>query len=324
MFFLLLTTMASAADWTGPLVVQSCEAPARQLPRDTEVVLGSTLIVLRDDVSGSAVVVSPDGFALTAAHVIGSAEQVEVVLFDERRVTATVVRVDERQDVAVLKLDGNTYACARPWVDRRPIGSDVFVLGSPAGEVLSFSVSKGIVSGYREFEGERYLQIDASVNPGNSGGPVVDDQGRVVGIASWKVAGHGLEGLSFAVPTQAVVDALELSPGERSTTDIAAAQGRRELPGPDPVGVSSGSERRKGTLDNPLVVGGGALVGLGSVVVLGTGLVYLEAPPMNARQWTGLVALNTLGWVAVGSGGALVVGGAFLDGGPGLAIGGAW
>ena len=316
---LTLATLASAGEWTDLLVVQACDAPLRQLPRDTEALLEATLIVQRDDVSGSAVLISPDGFALTTAHVVGRAGRVEVVRHDGGRQAARVVRVDEVHDVALVKLDG-TVPCARPWLERPVLGSDVYVLGSPGGEVLSFSVSKGIVSGFREANGRHFLQMDASVNPGSSGGPVVDMHGRVVGLASWKVTGGGTEGLAFAVPTDTVVTALDLQPGTRSTLDLDAASGRRELPSEQRLD----SGQRQGPGGSQLIVVGGVIGALGAVAVVSTAAVYWSAPPLDADEWQSLVTYNSLGWVALVGGGGLLVSGLFVDSTGALAIGTRW
>jgi S1-C subfamily serine protease len=90
------------------------------------------------------------------------------------------------------------------------VGIEVFAIGSPLGSGLEFSVSKGIVSGARRVDDMRFLQTDASVNPGNSGGPLLDLAGEVVAIISWKIAAQGLEGLGFGVPVDAVVERLKI------------------------------------------------------------------------------------------------------------------
>jgi len=78
------------------------------------------------------------------------------------------------------------------------------------GEELAFSVTKGIISGIREWRGRHYLQTDTALNPGNSGGPLLSVDGKIIGIVSWKIAAPGFEGLAFVVPIHALEEKLKL------------------------------------------------------------------------------------------------------------------
>jgi putative serine protease PepD len=116
-----------------------------------------------------------------------------------------IVDADSDSDLAIIEV--------REEFDPLPLntealspGDPIYVIGSPLG--LEHSVSEGIVSSYRELDDLEWLQIDASVSPGNSGGPVIDDQGNVVGVTDWKVVADGAEGLSFAIPIERVCTAL--------------------------------------------------------------------------------------------------------------------
>ena len=163
---------------------------------------------------GSGVVMKKDGHILTNAHVIDNASAIEVTLYDKRQYTATVVGRDELTDLAVLKINA-TDLIAADWgdSDRLEVGSMVWAVGSPFG--LDYTVTSGIVSGknrveakplprngttYRESPHQELLQTDAAVNPGNSGGPLVDSQGRVIGI-NVSIVGEQFLGISFAVPS---------------------------------------------------------------------------------------------------------------------------
>jgi len=142
----------------------------------------------------------------TAFHVIGTGRPIAVRLQDGTRMTARVVAYDADDDLAILELEEPLEA-TRPLVlapDGPPaVGSPVAVIGhpfSPQAELdprlsglLDWSVSRGIVSGTND----RLLQTDAPVNPGNSGGPLVDDEGRVVGVVALQI--DGADGLGFAV-----------------------------------------------------------------------------------------------------------------------------
>jgi S1-C subfamily serine protease len=125
---------------------------------------------------------------------------------------ATIVRFDAEYDLALLKLTGKGHACLPLRTGSRPaIGEEVFAVGTPAG-VYDFSVSKGVISAVREMGGGKtLLQTDASVNSGNSGGPLLDKFGRVVGIVTWKLRpDQGYEGIAFAVPADAAIKRLNL------------------------------------------------------------------------------------------------------------------
>jgi len=90
------------------------------------------------------------------------------------------------------------------------IGEELFAIGTPLDEQLGQSVTRGIMSGRREFQGRSFLQTDVSINPGNSGGPIVDENGKVVGVATLKIAEEGVQGIGFAVPASKIVEMLNL------------------------------------------------------------------------------------------------------------------
>jgi putative serine protease PepD len=113
----------------------------------------------------------------------------------------TVVRVDVNDDLAVVHVTQHLPALMS--VRARPkLGTAVMAVGSPLG--LDGTVTLGVVSGFRSLEGSDYIQFSAPISPGNSGGPVIDSQGRVVAVASAKLLGTGVEALSLAIPVQVV------------------------------------------------------------------------------------------------------------------------
>ncbi|MGH7414149.1 MAG: S1C family serine protease, partial [Candidatus Rokuibacteriota bacterium] len=137
---------------------------------------------------GSGFIIREDGYLVTNAHVVGDAERIQARLSDGRRFEATVVGLDERVDLALLKID----ATALPTVqlgdsNRTRVGEFVLALGHPFG--LEQTVSFGIVSRKGApiqvaAPGFEFIQTDAAVNPGNSGGPLVNMAGEVVGVNS--------------------------------------------------------------------------------------------------------------------------------------------
>ncbi len=152
---------------------------------------------------GSGVVISADGYIVTNHHVIDGFETVSVEMEGRRRMTAQVIGGDELTDLSVIKVDATDLVAAE-WgdSDSLEVGSMVWAIGSPFG--LQNSVTSGIISS-TERRSERstyqeFLQTDAAVNPGNSGGPLVDETGRVVGINTL-IYGNRYQGISFAVPS---------------------------------------------------------------------------------------------------------------------------
>jgi S1-C subfamily serine protease len=153
---------------------------------------------------GSGVIVDPQGYIVTNFHVVHSAAEIEVSLRDGRVLLGRVIGVDALTDLAVLKISGDNLIAA-PWGDSEEVdvGALVWAVGSPFG--LQSSITFGIISAKHRggMAGEVYqdfLQTDAAVNPGNSGGPLVDSQGRVIGINT-AILGDAYQGVSFAIPS---------------------------------------------------------------------------------------------------------------------------
>jgi len=153
---------------------------------------------------GSGVIVDPTGIALTNAHVVERATDIEVITLDGSKHRAKVVGMDKKTDLAVLRLDDGkrTFNFARLGdSDRVQVGDWVLAVGSPFG--LQSTVTAGIVSAKARQIGQGpfddFLQTDAAINPGNSGGPLVNMQGEVIGINTAIVAGGS--GIGFAIPS---------------------------------------------------------------------------------------------------------------------------
>jgi len=153
---------------------------------------------------GSGFIVSEEGLILTSAHVVAHADEVIVKLTDRREFRAKVLGADRRTDVAVLKIDaGRLPVVAIGDPDKLAVGEWVVAIGSPFG--FDNSVSVGVVSAkgraLQEGSAVPFIQTDAAVNPGNSGGPLFNSRGEVVGINSQIYSrSGGYQGLSFAIP----------------------------------------------------------------------------------------------------------------------------
>lgn len=164
--------------------------------------------------TGSGFIISDNGYIITCYHVVEGGNEFIVDLYDGSEYSAEYVGGDQLYDVAVLKINAeNLQTVALGDSDNLIIGEDAIVIGNPLS--LTFSVSKGIISAtdrvidVDENEEISVFQLDAAVNSGNSGGPVFNDRGQVIGLVDAKYAAEGVEGLGFAVPINQVMDVAE-------------------------------------------------------------------------------------------------------------------
>ena len=162
------------------------EQPEREVPRGV----------------GSGFIISADGFVMTNAHVVDGADEVLVTLPDKREFKAKLIGADKRTDVAVVKIDATGLPFVRIGdINRLRVGEWVMAIGSPFG--LENTVTAGIVSAKQRDTGDYlpFIQTDVAVNPGNSGGPLINMRGEVVGINSQIYSrSGGFMGISFAIP----------------------------------------------------------------------------------------------------------------------------
>ena len=167
--------------------------------------------VVRGSVSGTGFIISSDGYILTNNHVVETAYKqgltVTVMLYDGTEYEAEIVGVEgDNNDIAVLKIEADGLNAATLGnSDDMKVGESVYLVGNPLGE-LTYTMTAGIVSALdREIAAEQdssvnMFQMDAAVNSGNSGGPVYNSRGQVVGVVTAKYKSTGVEGLGFAIP----------------------------------------------------------------------------------------------------------------------------
>ena len=157
--------------------------------------------------AGSGFFISSDGYVVTNNHVIEDAEDIQVVLNNDTKLKATIVGRDVATDLAVLKVEGHDFPFVRFELEHKPrVGDWVVAMGNPFN--FSNTATAGIVSAYgRDISGEGgpdyvdYLQIDAAINRGNSGGPTFDLYGKVIGVNTAIVTPSGANaGVGFAIP----------------------------------------------------------------------------------------------------------------------------
>lgn len=179
---------------------------------------------------GTGVIIREDGYIVTCYHVVEGADTILVTLDDQREYTAALVGYDERFDLAVIRVDGVSLpAAALGDSDAIRSGEGVVVIGNPLGE-FGFSVTAGVLSApTRELTIEgtplRLMQTDAAVNPGNSGGALLNMHGELIGIVNAKVSASGIEGIAFAIPWNSVCDKVEslISSGDSGKKAVLGA-----------------------------------------------------------------------------------------------------
>lgn len=163
--------------------------------------------------TGSGIIMSEDGYIVTNAHVVsGATGGILVILDNNEEYEAEVVGIDEKTDVAVIKIDASNLTAAEFGnSDELVLGERIVAIGNPTGMNLAGSVTQGIVSGLKrlisvtneetnETIEMEAIQVDAAINPGNSGGALINKYGQVVGINSSKMSSTQIEGIGFAIP----------------------------------------------------------------------------------------------------------------------------
>jgi len=163
---------------------------------------------------GTGVIVRENGLIVTCYHVVEGADKITVSLGDQSEYPATIVGYDDRFDMAVIKVEA-TNLPAVELGDSSAInsGEGVVVIGNPLGEFGS-SVTAGVLSApERELTIEgtplRLMQMDAAVNPGNSGGALLNMHGQLIGIVNAKISASGIEGIAFAIPWNSISERVE-------------------------------------------------------------------------------------------------------------------
>ena len=169
---------------------------------------------------GTGFIVSEDGYIATNYHVVEGADKIKVTLKSGEIYEARFVGGDEVADLAAIKIEAQGLPVAELGdSDALVQGQDVVAIGTPAGIEFAWSATKGIISATNrtlEVDSERtaavktmtVIQIDASINRGNSGGPLINMKGQVVGINSLKIASSEYEGMGFAIPINSAIDTL--------------------------------------------------------------------------------------------------------------------
>ena len=171
-----------------------------------EDVVGSVVSIRTDVAQGTGFIISEDGFVVTNAHVLAGAKSANAITSEQTSESLSLIGYNVNLDLALLKIDGKYEYLRFDDSEDIRVGEKVIAIGNPLG--LSFSVSEGIVSAV-DRKGENgvkgYIQTDAALNPGNSGGPLINTDGKVIGINNFKIAG---DNIGFALESDFIVDAV--------------------------------------------------------------------------------------------------------------------
>ncbi|MBI5804313.1 trypsin-like peptidase domain-containing protein [Candidatus Pacearchaeota archaeon] len=164
----------------------------------------SVVTVSTGDSVGSGFIIDSSGYIVTNYHVIqGREDNIRVLTYDRELKEAELINKDELRDLALLKIQGDYKEIALANSDELQVGKKVIAIGNPLG--LSFTVTEGIISAIDRAGPNglaEYIQTDVSLNPGNSGGPLIDTNGKVVGINNFKIG--DAESLGFALESNSI------------------------------------------------------------------------------------------------------------------------
>ena len=180
---------------------------------------------------GTGFFVRQNGYIVTNYHIVEDAEKVTVTLYSEEEMEAAIVWYSIADDLAILKIDGNGYPTLKIGdSDRLKVGDTAIAVGNPGGNICPWTTTTGIISAVdREVtvEGSRaivdltMMQTDAQVNPGNSGGPLCNDRGEVIGIVTRKLTDY--EGIGMALPINGAMELVNAFLDTGSTANVVSS-----------------------------------------------------------------------------------------------------
>ncbi|MBS0412598.1 MAG: trypsin-like peptidase domain-containing protein [Proteobacteria bacterium] len=199
-------------DALTPIVLAAPTPAPTRAPGDA---VGAVVLILTADGHGSGVLVSTDGYVLTDQHVVGDAKTVRVRWSDGIETEGEVLRASKARDVALVRTDGRGRQPLGLRLDQPQPGETVFAIGAPLEVQFQGTLTRGIVSANRTINGLAYVQSDVTVNPGNSGGPLLDEKGRVLGLTDLARLQEGApvtSGINLFTPTRDALDFLGLKP----------------------------------------------------------------------------------------------------------------
>lgn len=198
---------APAAAQAARLRIKPGREPAGGLAKNATLLRSAVVTLDSGRGTGSGFFIGREGYLLTNQHVVRDARFLKVKLATGRELVGEVLQSDARRDVALVKTESTGAEPLAIRAGEPNIGEDVYAIGSPYGERFSGTLTRGVLSGHRTLDALRFLQSDVAVLPGNSGGPLLDADGRVVGIAV-RALDAGRANLNLFIPIQEALDVL--------------------------------------------------------------------------------------------------------------------
>ena len=218
------TTMAASASSVAPIQFTPALTAAPKTPPQA---VASVVLVQTNDGHGSGFLISPDGYILTNHHVVGAAATVRVRWADGSEGPAQVLRSDRHRDIALLKVASPSGKALALKTALPAQGDVVFAVGAPLDPSLQGTLTRGIVSANRVRDGQPVIQSDVAVTHGNSGGPLLNEHGEVVGITDYRVEENGLGvGLNMFIPIEDALRALSIAPMPTKIVEAPATLSR--------------------------------------------------------------------------------------------------
>ena len=161
----------------------------------------------------SGFAISEDGYIITNFQALEKAKSIKVIDKNGKEFPAVLIKKNKKLDLALIKVNAVSFESVfqLPSQKQYAIGEEIFVVGCPEYIELGQTLSKGIISGYRKIDNQNLIQMDASVNEGSSGGPLISKNGQLFGVVNSKIKKIGVEGIGFVIPAELIKETLGLS-----------------------------------------------------------------------------------------------------------------
>ncbi|KAF5051671.1 Trypsin-like peptidase domain protein [anaerobic digester metagenome] len=181
-------------------------------PTDYTGAMHSVVTIQRGEIIGSGCIVSSDGYIITTKGVTNdNAEELSVIFGNAVRKKCSIIRVNEKFDLVLLKVDTTGLTPLRINTSKKiEVGDETFAVGTPEYDALNQSLSKGIISGKRKSNNVSYIQTDVSINKGCNGGALLNAKGELIGIINERLFSTEYEGIGFAIPAYYLYEALKI------------------------------------------------------------------------------------------------------------------
>lgn len=194
-------------------ILLASSIPAMAIGFEAETVYNSIFVIYSGNSLGSGFAIG-ENCIITNAHVISDKQNTQIATYTGEKYKAFVVAMDTTIDIAVLATNETTFTPLQTaGLSELNLGDDVYAIGAPNS--LSYTLTKGVISSKeRKVGSQSFIQTDAAINTGNSGGPLLNDAGKVIGVNSYKISNS--EGIGLAIPIETVINYLS---GEKIDTD---------------------------------------------------------------------------------------------------------